>query len=284
MTVSALGRLVAFAVAAAVLAGCGGGGSAHTPVPSASSRPRSHGPVPSAPGTAAASAPASLPGLSPAQLAGQRVIYSYQGLIPPAGLLGLIRRGEAAGVIFFGSNIASTVQIARVISQLDQANASPDNPLRALSLLLMTDQEGGQVRRLPGPPLLSEKQIGASANPAAQAAGAGTGAGQALASVGMNVNLAPVLDVYRTSGDFDDQSGRAYSSDPGTVSTLGADFITAQQAPGVAATGKHFPGLGTATRSQNTDERPVTLTVSRPACAASTSTLTGRRSPAGSSW
>ena len=47
------------------------------------------------------------------------------------------------------------------------------------------------------------------------------------------------------------------------MSTLGADFITAQQASGVAATGKHFPGLGTATRSQNTDERPVTLTVSR---------------------
>ena len=122
------------------------------------------------------------------------MIYSYQGLTPPAGLRGLIRRGEAAGVIFFGSNIASTAQIARVISQLDQANASPDNPLRALQLLLlmmMTDQEGGQVRRLPGPPLLSEKRIGASANPAAQAAGAGTGTGQTLASAGMNVNLAP---------------------------------------------------------------------------------------------
>jgi hypothetical protein len=48
----------------------------------------------------------------------QRVIYSYQGLTPPAGLRGLIRRGEAAGVIFFGSNIASTAQIARVISSL----------------------------------------------------------------------------------------------------------------------------------------------------------------------
>jgi beta-N-acetylhexosaminidase len=196
-------------------------------------------------------------------MASERVIYSYQGLTPPAELLGLIRHGEAAGVIFFGSNIASTAQIARVTSQLDQANASPDNPLRALPLLLMTDQEGGHVRRLPGPPLLSEKQIGALANPAVQAARAGTGAGQTLASVGMNVNLAPVLDVYRTPGDFDDQSGRAYSSDPGTVSALGAGFITAQQGAGVAATGKHFPGLGTATSFQNTDKQPVTLTVSR---------------------
>jgi beta-N-acetylhexosaminidase len=203
-----------------------------------------------------------VPPLSPAQLAGQRVIYSYQGLTPPTGLLDLIRHGEAAGVIFFGGNIASTAQIAEVISQLDQANASPNNPLHTLPLLLMTDQEGGLVRRLPGAPLLSEKQIDASADPPGEARRAGTGAGQTLASAGMNVNLAPVLDVSRTPGDFDDQFGRSYSSDPGTVSTLGADFILAQQAAGVAATAKHFPGLGTAARSQNTDQQPVTLNVS----------------------
>jgi len=238
VTVSARYRLVACALAAAVLAGCGGG-SAHGPVA------------------------ASLPSLSPAQLAGQRVIYSYQGLTPPAELLDLIRHGEAAGVIFFGGNIGSTAQIAGVISQFDQANVNPDNPLRALPLLLMTDQEGGLVRRLPGAPLLSEKQIGASAAPRTEATEAGAGAGQTLARVGMTVNLAPVLDVSRAPGDFDDQFGRSYGSDPGTVSALGADFITAQQAVGVAATAKHFPGLGAATGSQNTDEQPVTLNVPR---------------------
>ena len=127
----------------------------------------------------------------------------------------------------------------------------------------MTDQEGGAVRRLLGPPLLSEKQIGASADPRAEATAAGAAAGRTLAGVGMNVNLAPVLDVYRVPGDFDDQFGRSYSSDPGTVSALGTDFITAQQAEGVAATAKHFPGLGAATSSQNTDEQPVTLSVPR---------------------
>jgi beta-N-acetylhexosaminidase len=191
------------------------------------------------------------------------VIYSYQGLTPPASLLDLIRHGEAAGVIFFGGNIAGTAHIAGVISQLDQANASPDNPLRTLPLLLMTDQEGGLVRRLPRAPLLSEKQIGASADPRVEATSAGTGAGHTLADVGMNVNLAPVLDVFRAPGDFDDQFGRSYSSNPGTVSALGADFIAAQQATGVAATAKHFPGLGAATSAQNTDEQPVTLNVRR---------------------
>jgi beta-N-acetylhexosaminidase len=205
-----------------------------------------------------------LPPLSAAQLAGQRVIYSYSGLTPPAGLLRLVRQGKVGGVIFFGQNIASKAQLAGAVKQLDQANASPQNPARAYPLLLMTDQEGGVVRRLPGAPVLSEKQIGQSAHPANAATSAGTGAGKNLSGAGLNVNLAPVLDVYRTAGDFDDQFGRSYSKDPATVSRLGRNFIKAQQAVGVAATGKHFPGLGAATASQNTDERPVTLHVTRP--------------------
>jgi beta-N-acetylhexosaminidase len=125
----------------------------------------------------------------------------------------------------------------------------------------MTDQEGGIIRRIPGAPLLSERQIGESADPAAQATEAGTSAAQNLRGVGMNVNLAPVLDVYRQPGDFDDQNGRSYSTDPDAVSLLGSDFITAQQRGGVAATAKHFPGLGTAATAQDTDNEPVTLSV-----------------------
>jgi beta-N-acetylhexosaminidase len=206
----------------------------------------------------ASSLTAAIPRLTVAQLAGQRVIYSYSGLNPPAALLSLIRQGEAAGVIFFGGNISSRAQISGVIRTLEAADASRGNPVRA-PLLLMTDQEGGEVRRLPGAPAASEKQIGQSAHPAQQATAAGTGAGQNLHGVGMNVNLAPVLDVFRTPGDFDDRSGRSYSMNPDVVSRLGANFITAQQHVGVAATAKHFPGLGAATAFQNTDVQPVTL-------------------------
>ena len=78
----------------------------------------------------------------------------------------------------------------------------------------------------------------------------------------MNVNLAPVLDVYYRSGNFIDQFQRSYSSRASTVSTCGKAFIKAQQRTGVAATAKHFPGLGSATAAQNTDIRPVTLRVS----------------------
>jgi beta-N-acetylhexosaminidase len=196
--------------------------------------------------------------LTPVQQAGQRVIFSYPGLTPPASLLDQISAGEAGGVIFFGENITSLSQIAGVIQQLKAAHdASPV----LVPLLLMTDQEGGVVRRLPGAPVLSEKQIGASADPPQQAANAGAGAGRNLAGVGMNLNLAPVLDVYRQAGNFDDEFGRSYSMNPEVCAECGAAFVAEQQPLRVAATAKHFPGLGAATVNQNTDLGPVTLDV-----------------------
>jgi len=200
--------------------------------------------------------------LSPEQLAGQRVIYSYSGLSAPAGLLNLIRHGDVGGVIFFSFNVSSQAQLRGVISQMIKANDAATNPLRRYPLLLTTDQEGGLVRRLPwAGPVQSEAQIGASANPAAAAAAAGKQAAAGLRAVGLNVNLAPVLDVYRQPGDFDDQFQRSYSQSPAIVSQAGAAFVAAQQKDGVAATVKHFPGLGAAARTQDTDNQPVTISL-----------------------
>jgi beta-N-acetylhexosaminidase len=210
-------------------------------------------------GVAPAQAQSAAKSLTSAQLAGQRVIFSYYGLTVPSSLLQQIRAGQAAGVIFFGGNISSETQLAGVIRQLHRAQQQ--SPVAA-PLLLMTDQEGGEVRRLPGAPVRSEKQIGGSGDPAAEASTAGTGAGRNLAGVGMNVNLAPVLDVFSQAGNFIDEYGRSYSSNVATVASCGRAFIKAQQKTGVAATAKHFPGLGPATRSQNTDTGPVTLDVS----------------------
>ncbi len=249
--------VAAIGVALVACAASGSAGeSASAARPPGTSAP-ARDPAPASPETSPAAA---LAGLSAAQLAGQRVIFSYPGLRPPAALLSLIAHGEVAGVIFFTANIASEPQIAAVIRELEAADNAATNPVRA-PLLLMTDQEGGQVRRLPGAPLESEKQIGESASPVAAARLAGAQAAANLRGVGMNVNLAPVLDVYRVAGDFDDQFGRSYSSDPATAAALGAAFIAAQQAGGVAATAKHFPGLGTAATQQDTDLRPVTLPV-----------------------
>ena len=194
--------------------------------------------------------------LSLQQLAGQRIVYSYAGLRPPQSLLAAIRAGEAGGVIFFGPNVSSAAQLRSVINELQAASRA--SPLHT-RLLMLTDQEGGEVRRLPGAPAPSEKQIGESSAATAAASAAGAGAARTLQGAGINVNLAPVLDVYRQPGNFIDEFQRSYSSNPGTVATLGAAFISTQQRAGVAATAKHFPGLGAAARSQNTDLVPVTL-------------------------
>ena len=254
------------AVCAVAMAGCSlvrSGGPSQPAANHPAASPGTTGPAGSGSASPSPTKPTgpAFPALSPAQLAGQRVIYSYGGLTPPAQLFRWIRAGKVAGVIFFGGNISSPSQLAGVVAELDRANASPRNPLHPYPLLLMTDQEGGLVRRLPGPPDLSEKEIGGALHPVALAKDAGRGAGRNLASVGLNVNLAPVLDVYRVPGGFDDQYGRSYSTDPNQVARLGADFIKAQQATGVAATAKHFPGLGAAATAQNTDEEPVTLNV-----------------------
>jgi beta-N-acetylhexosaminidase len=200
---------------------------------------------------------AKAPTLTPRQLAGQRVIYSYTGTTVPSSLLAQIKAGLAGGVIFYSDNTASNIK--GQISKLEAARLS--SPVKT-PLLLMTDQEGGEVRRLPGQPVLSEKEIGESKHPASEAGEAGSGAGENLRGVGMNVNLAPVLDVYRKAGDFDDQFQRSYSSNAKVCAECGEAFIKSQQGLKVAATAKHFPGLGAATASEDTDVEPVTLDVS----------------------
>src|SRR5690348_868181 len=136
------GLIVVAAGCAAAVAGCSLVGSAGSSQPAAhratagSSAGSTSAATPSPKPTAAA-----LPALTPAQLAGQRVIYSYGGLTPPAQLLRWIRAGQVAGVIFFGGNIASPAQLAGVVAVLDLAEASPRNPLHHDPLLLMTLQD-----------------------------------------------------------------------------------------------------------------------------------------------
>ncbi|MFG3054898.1 glycoside hydrolase family 3 N-terminal domain-containing protein [Kitasatospora sp. NPDC048239] len=214
----------------------------------------------SIPGGTPDTAPGTTPDTIPDSrlLAGRRIVYSYPGPTPPPELLQVIREGRAAGVILFGENVTGPDQILAAVAQLREAAAQ--SPTGA-PLLLMTDQEGGKVRRLPGAPDLSARRTGRSAHPVAEAARSGAEAGRTLADIGLNVNLAPVLDVYDSADNFIDHHERSYGQDPATVAELGAGFLAAQQDLRVAATAKHFPGLGSAARDQNTDEQPVTLPV-----------------------
>lgn len=179
--------------------------------------------------------------LSLAQLAGQRVILGFAGTRPPAALVRRIARGEAAGVILFTRNIASRAQL-RVLTRRLQAIRRPPG-LRA-PLLVMIDQEGGLVKRLSGPPAESPAQLGRSGS-STRASRAGVATGRSLRGVGVNVDLAPVLDLGRPGGVMR-RLGRSYAASPSTAGRIGTAFARGLSRGGAIPTAKHFPGLGSA--------------------------------------
>ena len=203
----------------------------------------------------AAAAPAGrTPALTPAQLAGQHVIYPFTGRVPPRALLERIRRGEAAGVIFLGANIATTAQIRALTRRLQ---AIPRPPGLRAPLLLMVDQEGGSVQRLPGAPSRGAPDMAATGKPAVARA-EGRAAAATLRAAGMNVDLAPVVDVVRPESALHAE-GRAFGFTPASAARFGGAFARGLREGGVAATAKHFPGFGAAPR--NTDQGAVRIGV-----------------------
>jgi beta-N-acetylhexosaminidase len=114
--------------------------------------------------------------------------------------------------------------------------------------MIMVDQEGGLVKRLPGAPNASAEQMGARG--AAYSRRQGTLTGLNLKTSGFNVDLAPVLDVARPGGVIAD-TDRGFGSTVRKVEATAIPFARALQRTRVAATAKHFPGLGAA--RENTD-------------------------------
>ena len=207
--------------------------------------PRSTDPPPSAgsPGP---------PGLTLPQLAGQHMVFAYDGLKPPPALRRRIARGEAAGVILFARNVRSAAQVRRVVAGL-QAIARPRG--LTVPLLIMADQEGGPVRRIPGAPARAAGDVTSTA----QARADGRAAARTLRSAGVNMNLAPVADVARPGAALE-RERRIYSRSADAVASRAGAFTQGLHDGGVRATAKHFPGFGAA--SVNTDSAPARIDAS----------------------
>ena len=180
--------------------------------------------------------------LSSARLLGQRIMVGFPGTAASSALLSAVKRGEVGSVILFAGNIVRRGQLAALISSLQGAAKAGGNP----PLLIAVDQEGGQVKRLPaGPPSLSPPQIAARGSTAV-ASEQGKATGRYLKQRGINMDLAPVVDVPTFRGAFIWQQGRAFSFSADTVTRFATPFALGLQSEGVAATAKHFPGVGSA--------------------------------------
>jgi beta-N-acetylhexosaminidase len=174
---------------------------------------------------------------------GQLVVMRFAGAGPPAYVPEALKAGRAAGVILFKDNIASKPALTRLTARLQRAAGR--------SALVATDQEGGEIRNLTWAAPIAGQAAAATPERARADARA---AAHDLRAAGVNVNLAPVADV--ASGPV--MRGRSFPGDAKQVAALTRAAVEGYRGTHVAATAKHFPGLGAATA--NTDDAPVSLT------------------------
>lgn len=190
--------------------------------------------------------------------AGQTLVGRFVGKMPSARFLARVRRGELGGVILFSDNIGTRRQVAAALDQLQETARNGGNP----ALLVAVDQEGGAqreggVKRFADlPPTRSASAMGRLGPGVTREEGLATGS--ALRGLGVNVDLAPVSDV--PSGSAGWLGVRAFGRTSAAVAQAACGFAAGLTDAGVAATLKHFPGLGLA--PANTDFDNVTIAAS----------------------
>jgi beta-N-acetylhexosaminidase len=168
----------------------------------------------------------------------------FDGLTPPAWLRSALRSDRLSGTILFRGNIGSRGQLRALSASLREASHG--------GALVSVDQEGGLVRRVPfvGPvQAQSEQGSVESVKRIARASG------RRLRQLGLNVNFAPVADV--PAGGQSDIFPRAFRGSPSAVARKVVAAVRGYREARVAATVKHFPGVGAASRY--TDDAAVVI-------------------------
>lgn len=174
---------------------------------------------------------------------GQLFHVGFEGTSPPDELEALIHDRGVGGVIYFDRNLRTPRQTRSLTRRLQDLALETE---LGLPLFVSVDQEGGIVRRLPYyTPTPGQMAVGATGTVDAAATIASITAEQ-LRSVGINWNLAPVLDV--NSDPENPVIGvRAYGERPEAVAEFGTRYVEALHDAGVLSCGKHFPGHGATT-------------------------------------
>jgi beta-N-acetylhexosaminidase len=198
-------------------------------------------------GGAAHGSPDAVAALTLEQQVGQLLVLSFSGTTAPGYVREALRERRVAGVILFGGNITGPAQLRALTRELRAQGGRP---------LVAVDQEGGSIRRLPwAPPArTAAEQLAAGAVRSDAVAAA-----RELRAAGVTVTLSPVADVPSVAGAALER--RAFSRDARVTSDAVRAAVRGWRAGGVAATAKHFPGLGGA--PANTDDALVTIRRSR---------------------
>lgn len=276
-------RAAATALAAtlvvAPLAACSGAGSEPSPGPASSAAQGSPSPSPSTPGPTASASPSASPATSPPptpeptgsperpddvlagwsleQRVGQLLMVGVSVSDPAPVSADAIRDKHVGNVFLHGRSTAgveATRELVDEYTSLVSRRSTHGTPL-----LVATDQEGGLVQVLRGPgfseiPKATEQATWKPATLRERA----QGWGDELAAAGVNLNLAPVMDLV--DGPPADNPpigyfGRNYGDTPTSVVRSANAFSAGQRAAGVETVIKHFPGLGRVTENTDTEAR-----------------------------
>jgi len=178
-----------------------------------------------------------------AQKIGRLFMGGMPGPILDDNTTSLIRDYHLGGIILFERNIRDPIQLAHLCRDLQTVSMEHSG----LPLFLAIDQEGGRVARLKGPftRFPGNAAIGEATDPEGSALQFASTTAREMALVGLNMNMAPVLDVAQPNMEAH-LAGRSFAHDPLLVTTLGKIVIETLQEGGIMAVAKHFPGLGKA--------------------------------------
>lgn len=174
------------------------------------------------------------------QKVGQMIIAGFPDENSDEHIIRAIKDYHIGNVIYFSRNFKDVRQFYDLNKRL-QDMAMKENKL---PLFTTIDQEGGMVTRInKGATFFPGNMALSAGGNEKDAYSMGTYVGEELKALGVNMNLAPVLDV-NNNPDNPVIGIRSYGEDPVRVAKLGSAYIDGLQKSGVIATGKHFPGHG----------------------------------------
>ena len=171
------------------------------------------------------------------QLAGQRLMIGFDGTALNADLKILIKRLKIGGIILFSRNLETPDQIKVLCAEIQNYARRCEQP----PLFIAVDQEGGQVARLKEP--FTQFPGNPHMNSEADAIHFAEVTAAELTRVGINMNMAPVMDVAPEEINSI-MAKRAFGGDPAWVKRLGVKVIEHLQCNNIIAVAKHFPGIG----------------------------------------
>ena len=188
-------------------------------------------------------------GMTLDQKLGQLIIVEYLGNNYEGGLQYMISQQFVGGYMYQESN-SNFDPPYNVASQVDALSQQAMHDAK-IPLMIATDQEGGLVNRLSRfhGYLPSAADMATSGKPAV-AFTQGSQSAKWMVELGINTDLAPVVDVHTVDPPV--MSTRMFGSDPKTVASYAGAFLSGLQNNGVVGCLKHFPGLGAITSDPHT--------------------------------